>query len=340
MRPRTGSSSCCTRGGEVVLIAVASGKGAPGASSTALALTLTWPRPVLLVECDPRGGDLLWGFGQGRFAAGRGLLNLWVAARGAASMSDALWSATVELGENRWALSGLDESRQSGSVAWSVLARALTQVPDGIDVIADCGVAPALRAPSAVWSAADLVVLATRSSLRATHSAINAGTLLRAELTSSGFGPDRLGAVVIGAGRPYPMGQVRAALESTAPVLGELPWAPAAAATLSDGVAAGREYRKLMTASQSLAATLLEAVASRCAGAGVPAPQGGLSGHRSPLQDPAGWPASPPPPESAAVPMAAQSFQDSVRWPGGPSASPAGSSSWAPPVDIDGGRHG
>lgn len=330
MLQRTGSSSCSTRGGDVVLIAVASGKGAPGASSTALALALTWPRPVLLVECDPRGGDLLWGFGQGRFAAGRGLLNLWVAARGAASMSDALWSATVELGENRWALSGLDESRQSGSVEWSVLARALTQVPDGIDVIADCGVVPALRAPSAVWTAADLVLLATRSSLRATHSAINAGTLLRADLTSSGFGPDRLGAVVIGAGRPYPMGQVRAALESTAPVLGELPWAPAAAATLSDGAAAGREYRKLMAASQSLAATLHEAVSAR--NGDVAAGQAGPESHSATtLQDPAGWQVRAP---------SAPAFQDSARWPGGPSAPPTGSTSWAPPVEMNGDRHG
>lgn len=312
-----------------MLIAVASGKGAPGASCTALALTLTWPRPVLLVECDPRGGDLLWGFGQGRFAAGRGLLNLWIAARGAASISDALWSATVELGENRWALSGLDESRQSGSVEWSVLARALTQVPDGIDVIADCGVVPALRAPSAVWTAADLVLLATRSSLRATHSAINAGTLLRADLTSSGFGPDRLGAVVIGVGRPYSMGQVRAAMESTAPVLGELPWAPAAAATLSDGAAAGREYRKLMATSQSLAAALYETVSAR--GVDVAAGQAGPVGHSATLQDPAGWQVSAPP---------APAFQDSGRWPGGPSAEPSGSTSWAPPVGMNGDRRG
>jgi len=59
------------RGGLQVLIAFVSGKGAPGTSTSALALALAWPRPVLLAECDPRGGDLVWGFGQGRDTAPR-----------------------------------------------------------------------------------------------------------------------------------------------------------------------------------------------------------------------------------------------------------------------------
>ena len=52
-----------------MLIAFVSGKGAPGTSTSALALALAWPRLVLLAECDPRGGDLVWGFGQGRDTA-------------------------------------------------------------------------------------------------------------------------------------------------------------------------------------------------------------------------------------------------------------------------------
>ena len=44
----------------MALIAVAADKGAPGVTTTALALAAVWPRPVLLAECDPAGGDLVY----------------------------------------------------------------------------------------------------------------------------------------------------------------------------------------------------------------------------------------------------------------------------------------
>ena len=51
------------RGGvAMALIAVAADKGAPGVTTTALALAAVWPRPVLLAECDPAGGDLVYRF--------------------------------------------------------------------------------------------------------------------------------------------------------------------------------------------------------------------------------------------------------------------------------------
>jgi hypothetical protein len=45
------------------LIAVGSVKGSPGATTFALALAVVWPRPVVLVEADPAGGDLGGRFG-------------------------------------------------------------------------------------------------------------------------------------------------------------------------------------------------------------------------------------------------------------------------------------
>lgn len=233
-----------------MLIALVSGKGAPGASTTALALTLGWPRPALLVECDPRGGDLMWGYGQGRHAEGRGLLNLQIAAR-RETMSSALWSTTVELGENRWALPGLEEPKQAGPIEWASLARALAAQSD-VDVIADCGVIPALRAPSPVWTAADMVVLVTGSSLRGTRATVNVAGLLRSEVMSTGLGADRLVSGVVGPGRPYPLGDVRAAMADAAPVLGELPWDPAAAATLSEGAPAGRRLKRFLAGATDL----------------------------------------------------------------------------------------
>ena len=46
----------------MALIAIASDKGAPGVTTSALALAAVWPRPVLLAECDPSGGDLAYRF--------------------------------------------------------------------------------------------------------------------------------------------------------------------------------------------------------------------------------------------------------------------------------------
>ena len=55
-----------------MLIAVVSSKNSPGATTTSLALTLAWPRPALLAELDPRGGDILWGYGRGQNVGGAG----------------------------------------------------------------------------------------------------------------------------------------------------------------------------------------------------------------------------------------------------------------------------
>src|SRR4029077_2102430 len=68
----------------MALIAVASDKGAPGVTTASVVLAAVWPRPVLLAECDPAGGDLLYRFpgaDRGRLCPGRGLLSLAVAAR-------------------------------------------------------------------------------------------------------------------------------------------------------------------------------------------------------------------------------------------------------------------
>ena len=42
-----------------MLIALCSAKGAPGVTTSGLALALSWPRPVVLAELDPAGGDVL-----------------------------------------------------------------------------------------------------------------------------------------------------------------------------------------------------------------------------------------------------------------------------------------
>ena len=50
----------------MALFTLVSASGAPGVTTTALALAGGWPRPVTLVEADPRGGSsILAGFFKG-----------------------------------------------------------------------------------------------------------------------------------------------------------------------------------------------------------------------------------------------------------------------------------
>lgn len=207
-----------------MLIAVTSSKNAPGATTSALALTLAWPRPVLLAELDPRGGDIVWGYGRGQNVGGAGLLRWQLAVR-VLPMAKTVWDEVVELpteGHPRWWLPGLLEPKQAGAVDWSQVAQALRSLD--VDVIADCG--SVFGAPDrphrAVWASADLVALAVRPTLQGVHAARNASGILRPDLMSDGLGPERLCSFLVGCRHGFPTKDVAAELEDVAPVIGEL----------------------------------------------------------------------------------------------------------------------
>lgn len=260
-----------------MLIAVTSSKNAPGATTTALALTLTWPRPVLLAELDPRGGDIIWGYGRGQNVGGAGLLRLQLAA-GILPMNTCLWKEVVELpteDHRRWWLPGLLEPKQAGAVDWPLMARALRSLD--VDVIADCGsvFADTDRQARAVWAAADLVALAVRPTLQGVHVARNAGGILRADLMSDGLGAERLTSFLVGCPYAFPTREVAAELDGIAPVVGELPHDVDAADTLN-GL---RDQRKrfarspLMRGARQLAdelGTLVTELSNRPAGPAKP----------------------------------------------------------------------
>ena len=63
------------------VIALTGGKAGPGATTAALALGLSWPAPVLLVDADACGGDMVPGMLPGRVGTDRGLLSWLVATR-------------------------------------------------------------------------------------------------------------------------------------------------------------------------------------------------------------------------------------------------------------------
>jgi MinD-like ATPase involved in chromosome partitioning or flagellar assembly len=224
-----------------VLIAMTSAKGAPGVTTTALALALFWPRRAVLAELDPAGGDVLAGYGRAEVSAG-GLAELELAARrgGPARHLDAHLLQLDSTGRTRL-LPGLADPIGARNVDWHCLAGPLAAMDGGsTDVLADCGRLGAEHFPRDVVRRAAAVIIVTRSTLRAVRSAASAVTALRADPGAGGSSSGALAAVVVAAGEPYDEREIGEALG--VPVLGALPRDSRAASVLSDGAPAGRFF--------------------------------------------------------------------------------------------------
>ena len=126
----------------MAIFALISPGGAPGVTTTALAIALTWPRPVIVAECDPGGGDILAGLFAGHLPAPRGLIGAaFEAGRGPAAVTAELGKQLAPLDDSgrRRFLAGITDPRQAASLApvWPAIAAALGN--QDCDVIADCG---------------------------------------------------------------------------------------------------------------------------------------------------------------------------------------------------------
>jgi hypothetical protein len=228
-----------------VLTVVTSGKAAPGVSTSVWALALSWPRPLLVVDADPAGGDLAAGLLPGRLSVDRGLVS-WASmtrratpAETAATML-AQVAATLPERESVWFLPGFTTSTQGSSFteeSWERLAGALTRVDDihDHDVLVDTGRIVGERGNWPLLRAADRVLVAARPSVRSVHAAQDVLQRLRLELGDLG----KASALVVGDG-PYPTNEVTTALGL--PIAGHLPADPSTAAVLSDGAIASPRF--------------------------------------------------------------------------------------------------
>lgn len=152
----------------MALIVLAADKGAPGVTTAATALAAVWPRPVLLAECDPAGGDLAYRLpaaGGGVLNPGRGLLTLGATARRGLEPAQ-IHAHTQKIVGGLDVLIGLTHGEQAAGLTWlwGPLGRALAALPDG-DVIADCGRLGAHPHLGDLLAEADQVVLLTRATL-------------------------------------------------------------------------------------------------------------------------------------------------------------------------------
>lgn len=226
----------------MAVIAVVGGPGAPGATTSALALLLSWPlrpgRRVLLVECDPDGGAVLAGALEGRVEAVYGLRNLAIADR-RGLLGEAIWEQLIDLspdgGAERLLLPGLTDPVQAPGLAytWEPLVEVLHGLePQGYDVVLDLGRSGATGAGAVLARRADVVAVTVRTTLRGLSAARPRAAALAEDLAVAGTGADGLGLLLVTEG-PYSAAEV--SREFRLPVLGSLPYAPRTARVLSDG---------------------------------------------------------------------------------------------------------
>jgi hypothetical protein len=224
----------------MALIAVAADKGAPGVTTASVALAAVWPRPVLLAECDPAGGDLVYrlpGADGTRLDPRRGLLTLAVAAR-RGLRPDQVWEHAQKLHGGLDVLAGVASAEQGAGLEalWEVVGGLLARVPQA-DVIADCGRIGGDGPFYGLLAEADEVVLVTRASLADVVRLRDRISALTSALHKRGRPGTRVGVMVIADHRTFKtalaeVGHAIGAGRGPATIIGGLAYEPKSAEQL------------------------------------------------------------------------------------------------------------
>lgn len=214
----------------MTMYALTSAGGAPGVTTAALALALTWPSRAIVAETDPGGPAVLAGLFAGHVDATRNIGNVAYEAGTIDSAAAEIASQLIDLDGTgtRLLLPGVADPRQAAAIspAWPVLAGALARTPG--TVFADCGRFDGTPAQAAVLAGAARVLLVLRPSLRQVARA--RGRLQMLADTPGNAAPVSL--LVTGPGALNPR-EITAVLGT--PVTGVLPDDARTAAVLSDG---------------------------------------------------------------------------------------------------------
>ncbi len=245
-----------------MLISLCSSKGAPGVTSTALALAAAWPRPALLLEADPAGGDLAFrcqSASGGPLAASPSVLSLASAAGSASVGSVAAFTQQLACGVS--VVQGVGSPAQSRGLAslWGTIAQMCRD--SEVDVIADLGRFDRSSPTLPLAASSDRLLIVASASLdslmhtRATIAEI-AGAVTQ-DPTRARPTPLLVGTARHAQGHRADSDQVMAAAGDLAGPTAHVPLDRSALARLENGEAATRLRRTiLMRAVTSLAAEL------------------------------------------------------------------------------------
>lgn len=247
----------------MALIAIAAAKGSPGVSSTAAALATAWPRPALLADLDPAGGDLALRYRRadgGPLDPDRGLMSLAASVRRGSADFD-MSDHTESIGGGVEVLTGVSRPEQISALGsvWGNLTRALVSLPSR-DVLADCGHYLPGTPVSPVLSAADVLLFVARPTLEELFHLRERLTGLRDFLAHfDGPGPAVAVAVVVPDKDSTSVGDVQRTLDAArlrVPVVGRISDDPKAAARLRYDLTALPRRSALLRTTESLAAEL------------------------------------------------------------------------------------
>jgi hypothetical protein len=256
----------------VSLIVLCSATGAPGVTTTVLALGWVWPlvlagRRVLVVDADVAGSGILPGYLQAGVPAGGGVLGL--AAERAPITPGAMLEHCVALdpSEDRLVLTGITDPAQARAL-WPVWSGLVDVARDlgvaGVDVLVDLGRLGHRHEPTVLLEQADVVGLVLGSTLASVSGAVSG---LRALREARGPGPST-GAVVVGQPDPYTPGEIARELHlEHLPVVAHDTWA---AGVLSTGGGLGWRFERsaLLRSARGLATDLRAGVDVLVPGAG------------------------------------------------------------------------
>ncbi|MBT0773235.1 hypothetical protein KIH74_30100 [Kineosporia sp. J2-2] len=227
----------------MAVITLASGSGSPGVTTTALALAVAWPRPALLVEADPSGSSAISaGWFRGSPPHDGGLLSLVMAHR-QGRLAEAVPEVAVPVeGSGAQILAGTRSPAQAASLApvWEALAAELrTMDARGMDVLVDAGRLGLTGTPEPLLTAADAVLLVSRTSLPAVAGVRGWASRLQRDFAARGT-EHQIGLLTVGDKRPYTAAETARTLRI--PAVASITWDPDAAEVYSDGRPSGRTF--------------------------------------------------------------------------------------------------
>jgi hypothetical protein len=250
----------------MALVAVAADKGAPGVSTAAVALAAVWPRPVLLAECDPAGGDLVYrlpAHDGSRLDPRRGLLSLAVAARRGLQPHQ-VWEHAQKLHGGLDVLTGVIGAEQAAGLQllWGSVGKVLATVPQA-DVIADCGRLGVDGPHYDLLAQASSIVLVTRATLGEVIRLRDRANAIATAIEKRGRPGTRADIVVVADYRNFKaaIAEVANALEQgkvRARILGGLAYDPRSAEQLSGEWSGKLDKSMLIRTARGIAAHLAE----------------------------------------------------------------------------------
>lgn len=221
------------------VVSLTTAAGAPGCTTTALGLALTWASPTLLVEADPAGSAISAGYFRGTVDHSRGLLRLALGRHD--NLAEALLTESHQLdgAADRRILLGLAEATQATALEpwWEPIAAAVRELDNaGYVVVVDAGRLTQRSCPTPLLEQSDLVLVACRGTLASAVRTQPMAAELHTMLERRGRA-DCIGLATVGR-RDYPPAEMARALGL--PVLLQLPEDPRHAAVLSDGASERR----------------------------------------------------------------------------------------------------